>query len=199
MQRLVAFLEPLATGFGGFGLFLVTFLDSSFLSLPEVADLAIVFLVIGHPSRWWYYALMSTAGSVLGCYILYYIARKGGEAFIRKRFKEHHVAWGLRAFQKYGVLAIIVPSLMPPPMPFKIFILLAGIADVAPATFLGALIFGRVFRYGGEALLAYLYGPQALDFIQHNLVQASLWLAGGVVVIGIVAILWRRRSGARPA
>ncbi len=199
MQRLVAFLEPLATGFGGVGLFLVTFLDSSFLSLPEVADIAIVWLVIGHPSRWWYYALTSTAGSVAGCYILYVIARKGGEAFMRKRFRERHVAWGLRAFQKYGLLAIIVPSLMPPPMPFKIFILLAGVAEVPTGTFLGALVFGRAFRYGGEALLAYLYGPQALAFIQHNLVRASLWLAGAIVLIAIVAFLWRRRRGAPPA
>ncbi len=198
MHRLVAFIEPLAKGFGGVGLFFVTLLDSSFISLPEVADLAIVWLVIEHPSRWWYYALSSTAGSVAGCYVLYVLARKGGEAFLRKRFKDRYVAWGLGAFQKYGLLALIVPSLMPPPMPFKIFVLLAGVADVPPMTFLGALTFGRGFRYGGEALLAYLYGPQALDFIQHNLVRASLWLAGAIAVLGLVAIWWRWRRG-RPA
>ncbi|HUL74648.1 MAG TPA: VTT domain-containing protein [Vicinamibacterales bacterium] len=193
MQRLVAFFQPLAQGFGGAGLALVTFLDSSFLSLPEIADLAIVWLVIQNPARWWYYALASTAGSVAGCYVLYALARKGGEAFLRKRFHERHVDRGLAAFRRYGLLALVVPSLMPPPMPFKIFILLAGVADVSPGTFLAALTFGRGVRYGGEALLAYFYGQQATDFIREHLAQVSLWLAGAIALAGVIYVVWRRR------
>ena len=198
MHRLVAFFQPLAQGFGGVGLFVVTFLDSSFLSLPEIADLAIVYFVIQHPARWWFYALLSTAGSLGGCYVLYALARKGGEAFLRKRFKERHIDWGLAAFRRHGLLAIIVPSLLPPPMPFKIFVLLAGIADVRPATFVGALALGRGFRYFGEALLAFLYGQQAIEFIRHNLVQVSIWLAV-VLVVGAAAYVWWRRRSAPPA
>jgi len=193
LQRLVAFFQPLAQGFGGAGLALVTFLDSSFLSLPEIADLAIVWLVIQNPARWWYYALASTAGSVAGCYVLYALARKGGEAFLRKRFHERHVDRGLAAFRRYGLLALVVPSLMPPPMPFKIFILLAGVADVSPGTFLAALTFGRGVRYGGEALLAYFYGQQATDFIREHLAQVSLWLAGAIALAGVIYVVWRRR------
>jgi membrane protein YqaA with SNARE-associated domain len=198
MHRLLAFFQSIAQGSGGIGLFVVTFLDSSFLSLPEIADLAIVYLVIQHPAGWWYYALVSTAGSVAGCYVLYALARKGGEAFLRKRFRERHIDWGLSAFRRYGLLAIIVPSLLPPPMPFKIFVLLAGMADVPPATFVGALLLGRGFRYFGEALLAFLYGQQAIEFIRHNLVQASIWLAV-VLVAGGVAYMWWRRRSAPPA
>jgi membrane protein YqaA with SNARE-associated domain len=193
LHRLVAFFQPLAQGFGGAGLALVTFLDSSFLSLPEIADLALVWLVIQHPSRWWYYALASTAGSVLGCYVLYALARKGGEAFLRKRFHERHVDRGLEAFRRYGLMALVVPSLLPPPMPFKIFVLLAGIADVPPTTFVLALTLGRGVRYGGEALLAYFYGQQATDFIREHLAQVSLWLAATVGVVGIAVLVWRRR------
>ena len=198
MQRLLAFFQSLAQGSGGLGLFVVTFLDSSFLSLPEIADLAIVYLVIQRPSLWWYYALMSTAGSVAGCYVLYLLARKGGEAFMRKRFKEHHIAFGLGVFRRYGLLAIIVPSLMPPPMPFKIFVLLAGIAEVTPGTFVGALVLGRGFRYFGEALLAYWYGPLAIEFIRHNLVQVSMWVAV-LLAIGAAGYIWWRRRSAPPA
>ncbi len=198
MHRVVAFFQTVAQTFGGPGLFVVTFLDSSVLSLPEIADLSIVYLVIAHPARWWFYALASTAGSVLGCYLLYALARKGGETFLRKRFKEHHINWGLEAFRRHGMLALIVPSLLPPPMPFKIFVLLAGIAEVRPATFLGALVLGRGFRYFGEALLAFLYGQQAIEFIRHNLVQVSVWLAA-VLVAGAGAFFWWRRRNAPPA
>lgn len=198
MQRLVAFFQPLAQGLGGVGLVLVTFIDSSSIPLPEIPDVAIVWLVIEHPLRWWYYGLMATAGSVAGCYVLYLLARKGGERFLKKRFHERHIEWGLAAFRKYGLLALIVPSLLPPPMPFKIFILLAGMAEVPPLTFIAALGLGRGFRYGGEALLAFLYGPQALDYIQKNLVQVSTWLAV-VLLVGGVAVLWWRRRRPRPS
>jgi membrane protein YqaA with SNARE-associated domain len=199
MRRFLTFFQSLAQGSGGIGLFVVTFLDSSFLSLPEIADLAIVYLVIQRPSLWWYYALMSTAGSVAGCYVLYVLARAGGEAFMRKRFKEHHIAWGLGVFRRYGLLAIIVPSLLPPPMPFKIFVLLAGIAEVTPGTFVGALVLGRGFRYVGEALLALRYGPPAIEFIRHNLVQVSVWLAVLLVIGAAAYVWWRRRRSAPPA
>ncbi len=193
MHRLVDFFQPLAQGLGGTGLALVAFLDSSFLSLPEIADLALVWLVTQHPGRWWYYAFMSTAGSVVGCYVLYVLARKGGERFLRKRLAAGHVEWGLGVFRKYGLLALIVPSLLPPPMPFKIFVLLAGVADVTPGTFIAALTLGRGFRYTAEALLAYFYGARAMDFIERNLVQVSIGLAVVLAVGGAALIWWRRR------
>jgi membrane protein YqaA with SNARE-associated domain len=198
MHRLVAFFQPLAQGLGGVGLVLVTFIDSSSIPLPEIPDVALVWLVIEHPLRWWYYGLMATAGSVAGCYVLYALARKGGERFLRKRFQARQVDWGLNAFRRFGLLALVVPSLLPPPMPFKIFVLLAGVADVPPLTFLAALGLGRGFRYFGEALLAFLYGPQAIDYIQQHLVQASTWLAV-VLFVGGIAVLWFRRRTARPS
>ena len=116
LKQLVEWIKPVALSLGGPGLFLVAFLDSSFLSLPEVSDILIVVLTVQHPARWLYYGLLTTAGSVLGCFALYSLARKGGEAFLRRWFSESHVQRGLRIFQKYGLLAIIVPSLLPPPL-----------------------------------------------------------------------------------
>ena len=202
MQRLAGFLKqivetikPFALSLGGPGLAIVAFLDSSFLSLPEVSDVLIVILVVEHPSRWLYYGLMTTIGSVLGCFALYSLARKGGEAFLRKWFSESHVQRGLRVFQKYGLLAIVVPSLLPPPTPFKIFVLLAGVARVRRTTFLLAATIGRGIRYIGEAWLAYQYGDHAMDYIQNNLPTVMMWVAIGVVAIAAV-VIYRRRGRA---
>ena len=134
MQRLVEWIRASRVSLGGPGLFIIAFLDSSFLSFPEVSDLLIIWLTMQHRSGCSYYALMTTLGSVAGCFALYCVARKGGEAFLRKRFKpaaRRARAW--RMFRRYGLLAILVPSLLPPPMPFKIFVLAAGVAKVPAA------------------------------------------------------------------
>src|SRR6476469_3676489 len=123
---------------GGPGLFIIAYLDSSFLSFPEVNDIMIVSMVMKRPHLLPYYALMATLGSVLGCLSIYYIARAGGEAFLRKRFKEHHVDRGMALVQRYGLLMIIVPALLPPPAPFKIFILLAGVVSIPVWQFVSA-------------------------------------------------------------
>jgi membrane protein YqaA with SNARE-associated domain len=193
LKQLVEWIKPVALSLGGPGLFLVAFLDSSFLSLPEVSDILIVVLTVQHPARWLYYGLLTTAGSVLGCFALYSLARKGGEAFLRRWFSESHVQRGLRVFQKYGLLAIIVPSLLPPPTPFKIFVLLAGVARVRRTTFLLAATVGRGIRYVGEAWLAYSYGDHAIDYIRENLPTVSLWLAVAIGVVGIGVVVWRSR------
>jgi membrane protein YqaA with SNARE-associated domain len=196
VRRVIQAIQPIAEQFGAPGLALVAFFDSSFLSLPEVADALLVVSVIHRPSYWIYYAIATTAGSVAGCYALYALARKGGEAFLRKRFRERHVEQGLTLFRRFGLLAVVVPAILPPPAPFKIFVLLAGVADVRPGTFLLAVTVGRLFRYGMEAWLAYAYGDEASRFIRENLAIISLWTALIVAVLGIGVVVWRRRRAA---
>ena len=182
---------PLAA-FGGIGIALVA-LIASFVSLPEAADLFIVAMTVSHPSRWIYYGLMGTIGSVAGCQILFLIARAGGEAFLRKRFHERHVERAFRAFRKYGLLTVTVPSILPPPCPFKIFVILAGAAEVTPGNFALAVTAGRAFRFLSEALLARLYGEQATQLITHNLPVVSLWVGGTLAVLTVVTIFVRQR------
>jgi len=193
IRRLVDFVTPIAHQLGGPGLAIVAFLDSSFLSLPEVNDILIVLLVIQYPDRWLYYAASTTVGSVAGCYALYLVGRKGGEAFLRRRFHEHKVERGMALFRRFGMLAIIVPSLLPPPTPFKIFVLLAGAAQVSPLRFLTAATIGRGSRYGSEALLAYWYGRDAARIIQENLQSIMTWVAIVTIAVGIAVYVWRRR------
>jgi membrane protein YqaA with SNARE-associated domain len=199
MRRLAEAAQQFAEQLGGPGLLAIAFMDSSFLTLPEVADLLVVVFTIREPDRWLYFAAMTTAGSILGCYALYGVARMGGRAMVRRGFHERHIDVVLDWCRRHGALVLIVPALLPPPMPFKLFVLMAGIAGIRVGPFLTAVIFGRGIRYGGEAWLARHYGDAAIRFIQGD----ALRLALPVAVVGLVLVagwwLWRRRRPRPPA
>ena len=95
MARIAAWIEAFALTIGGFGIFVIAFLDSSFLSFPEVNDFLIVLMVVRHPGRMVFYASMATLGSITGCLALYFVARKGGEALVRKRFHARSIDWAM--------------------------------------------------------------------------------------------------------
>src|SRR6187402_167338 len=196
VQRMIAILLPIAERLGGPGLFLIAAIDASFLSLPESGDTLVILLTIQHPGQWWYYALMSALGSVAGCWVIYEIARKGGHALLKKRLKESHIEHGLSMFRRFGMLAIVVPAMTPPPMPFKLFVLVAGIADVRPFTLCLAVFIGRMIRFGAVGWLAYKYGAQATVLIHQNLPMILTWLAIAIVLVAVIVILRRRRATA---
>ena len=194
VARIVTWVQAFAIGIGGPGLFLVAFLDSSFLSLPEINDLLVVMLVIEHKARMPYYALMATLGSVTGCLVLYWIGRTGGEALVRRRFGGPRMARALAMSKRYGVLAIAVPAILPPPAPFKIFVLLAGVAAVPVWQFATTIALARGFRYFMVGVLSVRYGDEAIAFIQANGRVVSLVLVGLIVAGGLAWIIWRRRG-----
>jgi membrane protein YqaA with SNARE-associated domain len=195
MHRFMDWARGFALALGGPGLFFIAFLDSSFLSFPEVVDLLLVLMVTRHPERMLYYSTLATAGSIAGCFTLYLVAKKGGEAFLRKRLSERHVDKAIRIFQKYGLLAVAIPSILPPPMPFKMFVLAAGVARVRAIDFLVAVVIGRGVRYFGEGLLAVWYGEQTLIFISEHALTITLVL---VIAIGIFGVTWVVRRRRRP-
>lgn len=196
MTRVFESVQSFALSLGGPGLFLIAFLDSSFLSFPEVNDLLIIWLTTQNPDRMVYYASMTTLGSISGCLALYTVARKGGETFLRKRFSERHIERAMALFQRYGLLAILVPSVLPPPAPFKIFVLAAGVAQVRRSHFIVAIAIGRGIRYFGEGLLAVWYGEAAAEFLRDNARFVALAVAAAFLLIGVSWIVWqRRRSG----
>jgi membrane protein YqaA with SNARE-associated domain len=194
MKTFVSWIQGLAVTWGGPGLLVIGFLDSSFLSFPEVNDLLIIFMVTRHKHLLLYYALMATIGSVLGCLALYGVARKGGETFLRKRFKASHVESGLNLYRKYGLLVVIVPALLPPPAPFKIFVLLAGVAAVPIWQFTAAVFIARFIRYFGEGLLAVYYGDAAGEFVKTYAKEVGLGLAVLVLIGSVAWIAWRKRK-----
>ena len=187
MARFLSWVQGIAFALGGPGVFLIALLDSSFLSFPEVVDLLIVVLVTHHKERMVFYAGLATLGSIAGCFMLYYVGRVGGEAFLRRRFHERHVDRALALFQKYGLFAVAVPSILPPPIPFKPFVLIAGVARVRPWDFFVAVGIGRGVRYFGEGALALWYGERAADFLKQNAQVVSLIVA---VLVLLVAAVW---------
>jgi membrane protein DedA with SNARE-associated domain len=193
MRRLLAWIQGFAESLGGPGVFIIAYLDSSFLSFPEVCDALIVLLTVAHRERMIFYALATTLGSVAGCYSLYLVGRKGGEAFLRKRFHERHVDRALGLFRRHGILSILVPSLMPPPMPFKIFVLAAGVSGMRSVDFLIAVGLGRGLRFFGIGVLALWKGQQALTWVHENAATAGLTLAALIVIFAIGSVLWKRR------
>jgi membrane protein YqaA with SNARE-associated domain len=176
-------LQAIVASTGGLGLFLIAFLDSSVLTFPVINDLLLIDLSIRFPARMPYYAAMATFGSVAGCLLLYYIARKGGEAMFHKqagpRAQQIH-AW----IKRNGFLSILVTALLPPPTPFKIFVIAAGALEMPVGTFVVGLLAARAIRFFGEGFLAIRYGDQAGQF----LLTHKLEVAG--IVLGIVVCLY---------
>lgn len=197
MKRLIVWMQGFAMSIGGPGLFIIAFLDSSILSLPEINDILIVWMVTQHRERMVYYALMATLGSIAGCFVLYLLGRKGGEAFLRRRFHERHLDRALALYRKYGMLAVLVPAILPPPAPFKIFVLLAGVARLSVLEFTLAVGLGRGFRYFGEGLLAIWYGEQAIDFIRRNGKPVAIAVAVLILASGLAYVWWHRRQAAQ--
>lgn len=197
MARITAWLETFALSIGGPGLFIIAFLDSSFLSFPEINDLLIVLMVIRHPDRMIYYASMATLGSIAGCLALYFVGRKGGQALVRKRFSGGNLEWGMNIMRKYGAMALLVPALLPPPAPFKIFVLLAGVASIPLRTFVIAIAVGRGVRYFGEGILAVLWGEQAMAFIHENGRTVAIALGVAALIGGVAYMIWKAKSATR--
>jgi membrane protein YqaA with SNARE-associated domain len=199
MKQLAQWVLAVADAIGGPGLFLIAFLDSSFLSFPQANDLLIVLKVAQHPGLAVYYAALATAGSLAGCLVLYALARRGGEAMLRRRGKPERVERVREAFARYGLLAIIVPALLPPPAPFKLFVLTAGAASFPLRRFVLGLLLGRGTRYFGIAFLTLRYGEAAMDFVERYGRPAGLGLAGLVVVVAVAYFVAKRRRGTAAA
>ena len=196
MQSFIKWVYGVALSLGGPGLFVVAFLDSSFISLPQINDLLVVLMVVRNKTLMPYYAAMATAGSVAGCYVLYLIAERGGEAFLAKRVKAGHTERALALYRRRGVLALMVPAILPPPAPFKLFVLLAGVAEVRPFQFIWSIAVARGLRYLVLGALAVRYGDFALELMRTRGRDMAIALA--VTIVAAAAAWWlisrRRRA-----
>ena len=170
-------------------------LDSSLLSLPEINDYLVVGRCYKYPSAAFYFPLFAAIGSVIGCNLLYSIVRRGGQAVLRKRFPLQSIKRVERAYERFGFLAIGIPAILPPPLPFKIFVATAGALEYPRWKFLLTVMIARSFRYYVEGILAVFYGQRVLFFLKDNgLVILSI--AGSLVLVAaiIYLIIGRRRS-----
>ncbi len=206
MQRLVAWIQfVLVPTLGPVGLFLVAFLDSSFLSIPEVNDLLVISAAVADPATVWIPVLMATLGSLTGCLALYWVGMRGGEPLLIKRFGEEKTRKARAAFDRFEILTLAVPAMLPPPMPFKIFVLAAGVFEVPLRKFVLTLLLARGLRYSLWAVLGIVYREQALELLR----SVDAWSARNApVLFALVALvaaglglywLWHRRRNVPPA
>jgi membrane protein YqaA with SNARE-associated domain len=170
-------------------------LDSSLLSLPEINDYLVVARCYSDPKAVFYFPLFAAAGSVLGCLLLYSIMLRGGQAVMRRRFSPESIARVERAYARFGFLALAVPALLPPPMPFKIFVATAGALEYPRWKFMVTIMLARSLRYYVEGTLAVFYGEQVIDFMRHNgLFILSLVAAAVLIGIAVYLIVKRVRA-----
>ena len=193
MERIVAWARRIALVFGAPGLFVIAFLDSSFLPLPGVTDLLLILVVTREPERMLLAAVTATAGSVLGCLAMHYVGRKGGDVLIRKRFKGDRIDRATAALKRNGVMAVLIPSLLPPPAPFKIFILLSGVIGIPASRLAIAIAIGRTVRYVALGALTVRYGARAQTYLRERGALVSL-VAVAVLTLGFLAYLQLKKA-----
>lgn len=195
-HKLPVWLQKIVATMGGGGLFLVAFLDSSVLSFPLITDALVIQLSFISPKRMPYYAAMAAIGSIAGSIWLYLLAKKGGEAF----FRRHAGGKGEKIknwVDQNGFLSIFIPAILPPPLPFKPFVLAEGVFQVPLRTFVVGVLLGRGLRYGAEGILAVVYGDAALDFLIAHSRAFALSVVGVLVILYIATHLTFRHSPAK--
>ena len=193
LSKLAGWVEQVLLPLGIWGLAAAAVLDSSFVPFPSGVDLWMITLAVRNPDQAPWYVLVATVGSVAGASILYFAVRKGEEAFLGKRVPAEKIARVRRKIERTGSWAIVIAALLPPPAPFKLFILAAGLLQFPWMRFAVALLIGRAIRYSLEGYLAVRYGRQAWEM----LVRLGPWSLGVALIAAVLVILvlkFRRRA-----
>jgi membrane protein YqaA with SNARE-associated domain len=174
---------------GGVGLVVLGIADNSVIPLTGSMDVLTIWLAARHHEPWPYYALMATVGAVLGGYITYSLARKGGKEAMERRLSKRRAAKVYKRFERWGFGGIAIPALLPPPFPFVPFLLAAGAMQYSRKKFLGALALGRGVRYSVAAWLGFHYGNHILRFFSRYYKPTLAILIGLAVVGGILSLV----------
>ena len=163
--------------------------DNSVIPLTGSMDVLTIWLAARHREPWPYYAAMATLGAVIGGYITYSLARKGGKEMMERKLSKRRAAKFCKAFERWGFAAVVIPALLPPPFPFLPSLLAAGAMQYSPKKFLTALILGRGMRYTIEAGLGFHYGRHILRFFSQYYKPALAILIGLAVIGSVLTII----------
>ena len=188
-------LKAALIGFGALGIFLIALMDAAFIPMPGGPDVVVISLSIYKPALMPLYVFAAMAGSTIGSLLLYFVGLRGGEAVLRK-FSPEKRAKVQRALDQYDIWAMLVAAVMPPPFPFKVFVLSAGAFKMKLWRFVPAMILGRGFRFILEGVLAVRYGEQATEILKQNGAKIGLGIAAAIIVICVVKMLLNRRQPA---
>lgn len=188
-------LQATLFGLGALGVLAIGFIDAASIPLPGGPDVVVMALSHANHSMMPLYVLAAVVGSTAGSLVLYFAARKGGEAVLKK-FSPEKRARVQDLLDRYDILAMLLASVLPPPFPFKLFVLSAGAFKMQLWRFIAALVAGRGFRFLLEGWLAVKYGEQATDIFKNHYPKIGLGVAAAIIVIYLFNNLLRRRREA---
>ena len=183
--------------FGPLGLLTIAFLDSVLIPMPGGVDAVLLLLAAARPSWMLIYVAAATIGSTAGCVGLYKISQRAGHRALR-RFSEKKQRRVKDLIDRYDVLSVLVASLLPPPFPFKLFVVSAGVFRLNLVRFAIAVAAGRTFRYLLEGYLAARYGEHAKEILARYYPAIGIGLAVLIIVIFIAKSYWRRGAVSEP-
>ncbi len=182
-ERYTHFIWGMLKPLGVWGVFGIAFVDAAFMGIPM--DPVVAGYVYADKSHFWLYILMAAAGSALGSLPLYLIGYKGGELLLAKRIGKQRFQKMRDRFEKQEFFALLIPSMLPPPTPFKLFVLSAGVFEMHVTAFLGAIMLGRVLRFSILSALVLEFGPHVIN-VAGKLVREHLPTTIAVVVVSVI-------------
>ena len=162
-------------------------------------DVLTILLAARHSQLWWYYAFMATVGAVIGGYITYGLARKGGKEAFERKLSKKTAEKVFQRFERWGFFAVAVPAILPPPFPIVPFLLAAGAMQYSRKKFVAALALGRGVRFTIVAGLGAIYGRHIVRFFSRYYKPALFTLIGLAVIAGIVSLVQYYRYKSRIA
>ncbi|MBI4464279.1 MAG: DedA family protein, partial [Acidobacteria bacterium] len=184
---------------GGWGLFAASFLDSSFLAMPGGVDVWLISLCAWNPSRMPRYVLATITGSVAGCSVLYFLLRKGEDRLLRGKRDSARLARARHWVEKYGPWSLVVAAVLPPPAPFKMFVIAGALLQIPFLSFVGSLLVGRSVRYFLEGYLAARYGREVWEWLSRSAPIVFVVAALLMVIALLLATRLHRRTSPQPS
>ena len=170
------------TALGPLGIFLISLLDSVAVPMPQGVDALVVAQAIAAPETAYWGAALAVVGSAMGSLILFYMARRAGRAMLEKKASKTGIDKVHRQIDRFGALVLLVPTMVPLPLPMKLFVIAGGVFQMSVGRFLAVIVLARCVRYFGEAFVALRYGDQTADFLKEHAVASVI---GAILLIAV--------------
>lgn len=191
-------LPELLASWGWAGAFLLALLDSAGVPLPAGVDLYVIGLAIALPRQAFWGATAAITGSVIGNWVLFWLARKGGKAYLERHLKGERAARLRQRFDQYGLVTVFVPAAVPVPLPLKVFVLCSGALGVSAQRFLWTVALARLIRYAGLAWLALQLGDGTLGWLANHSAALAAVAAGAAILFVLILRRSQHRQQATP-
>lgn len=192
LNRYVAFLWAVLKPLGAWGVFAIAGIDASFLGMP--LDAVVATYVYQNPHRFLLYVIMASAGSAMGSIVLYIIGYKGGEVVLERKMSKTKFDKIRASFDRHEFWALMLPAMMPPPFPFKLFVLAAAAFEMRFTHFLLAIFAGRFVRFTILAVLTINFGPEAINIMRRLFLNRMPLVVGVVLAVIVALLIWRRKK-----